>query len=701
MHPILGRVRLLLVFFLLLSLTGCGGSGGGGSGGGDSGGPVPPPTLPPLPPTVRLTSLEVSPAEITLARGTSGQLRVVGRFSNGSSLELTERVAWSSSGAAVTVSDDGEVRAVEVGSASVTASLEGVSASSLVTVSSATLTELEVATATSSIPLGTTAVFVATGRFSDGSSQDLSGTVSWSSSAPAVASVDAQGVARGLSVGEAEIAGQFAGQTASASLLVTNATLRSLAITPEAPRVVQRATQQLRALGTYTDGTVVDMTSSVEWSSDNEGVAVVAPGGLLRGGVFVGAAEATTVVSASRDGLRAETTVAVVLGSGSASGSGNNPSGELGAGHSSRTYAPVAMSRGALPDGVSLVEIAAGYDHCVAIGSDGKLYSWGRNSHGQLGNGTYGWTPQTSPSAVSQGAIPPGTRFIAVSVGNFHCVALSADGKLYSWGSSLSGGLGDGSTTMRDTPVAVALGGVPEGVRFTAIASGFYHNLALGDDGKLYSWGENYGGQLGDGSYDNRLVPVAVGQGAVPDGATFTAIACGDSHCLALADNGSLYAWGVNNHGQLGSAVERNVNLPVAVNLSQLPAGTVPVAIQSASASNLLLTSEGKLFSWGFNESGGLGNGSTVSVALPSAVSVGEGPDGYLAMSVGSDHSLALGRDGKLYAWGGNRSGQLGDGTTFGWTVPRLWGEQGRGAGGSQVTLFVAGGEFSLVLSLD
>jgi alpha-tubulin suppressor-like RCC1 family protein len=117
--------------------------------------------------------------------------------------------------------------------------------------------------------------------------------------------------------------------------------------------------------------------------------------------------------------------------------------------------------------------------------------------------------------------LPAGVTPTAVAAGIYHSLAIGSDGKLYAWGYNVYGQLGDGSTTQRLSPVQVSL---PAGVTPTAVAAGRFHSLAIGSDGKLYAWGYNGIGQLGDGSTINRPSPVQVG---LPAGVTPTAVAAG------------------------------------------------------------------------------------------------------------------------------------------------------------------------------
>jgi len=173
---------------------------------------------------------------------------------------------------------------------------------------------------------------------------------------------------------------------------------------------------------------------------------------------------------------------------------GNNSDGQLGNGSTTQSPVPVQVS-----NLTKMIAIAAGGSHTIALKnniSNFTVWTWGRNSNGQLGDGTT--TGRTTPVEVS-GL----TSVVAVAAGSAHTVVLNADGTVRAWGSNISGQLGDGTTTDRLTPVEVS--GLTSVV---AIAAGTAHTVALNTDGTVWAWGSNISGQLGDGTTTDRLTPV-------------------------------------------------------------------------------------------------------------------------------------------------------------------------------------------------
>lgn len=229
---------------------------------------------------------------------------------------------------------------------------------------------------------------------------------------------------------------------------------------------------------------------------------------------------------------------------------GQNNYGQLGIGSTgSGSLVPVQVGI------TDLVAIAAGFGNLLAIASDGTVWGYGLNDRGQLGAGPGAPTICSTPvQALGIDSV------VALSSSRYaHTVALCADGSVWTWGYNLFGQLGDGTTTERNTPAPV-----PGLSNMSAIAqqNGFGHTLAVRNDGTLWAWGYNLKGQLGLGSNNNNiLVPTQV-----TSIADVVAVSCGESHTIALKSDGTAWAWGNNNSGQLGDGTILDKSTPVAVN---------------------------------------------------------------------------------------------------------------------------------------
>jgi alpha-tubulin suppressor-like RCC1 family protein len=326
---------------------------------------------------------------------------------------------------------------------------------------------------------------------------------------------------------------------------------------------------------------------------------------------------------------------------------GLNEFGQLGDGTTTNSNIPVAVA--GLSAGVRT--IAADWTHTCALTTEGGVLCWGQNGEGQLGDGTT--TNRSTPVAVS--GLTSGAT--AIAAGDFHSCAVTTAGETLCWGFNQSGQLGDGTTTNSNVPVHVS--GLSSGV--IAITAGVLHTCALTTAGEALCWGWNGSGQLGDGTTTMRTTPVAVS--GLSSGVI--AIAAGGEQTCALTSGGGVLCWGQNNHGQLGDGTTTSSSVPVHV--SGLSSGVI--AIAAGGEQTCALTQVGGVLCWGQNEAGQLGDGTTTMRTTPVAVSGLSSGVIAIATGEAQSCALA-GATEVVTCWGSNEFGQLGDGTTTNSTTP-------------------------------
>lgn len=348
---------------------------------------------------------------------------------------------------------------------------------------------------------------------------------------------------------------------------------------------------------------------------------------------------------------------------------GCNDDGQLGDGTDVDQYHPsqvVGLDQ--------VIAVAAGYGHSLALRSDGRIFTWGADDYFSDG----------IPSEVLELS-----HVIAIAAGQHHSLALLEDGTLWGWGDNFWGQLGTGNDDYQFEPVQVSgLTGV------TAVGAGSDTSFAVKSDGSAWAWGSNYCGQLGDGTTVDKFTPAQVagvsGATAIFAGShdtytltqnktviswgcyeapahsmgglsNITSLAVGSGHALALNTSGQVWVWGSNFYGQLGNGSHTSSGSP------SLLANVTARAIAAGSDHSFAVTDEGELLAWGYNDRGQVGNGSVGFRARPTTVVDASGMTSVVAAYL---YSLALMADGAVKAWGDNRYGQLGDGTTTDRSAP-------------------------------
>ena len=266
-------------------------------------------------------------------------------------------------------------------------------------------------------------------------------------------------------------------------------------------------------------------------------------------------------------------------------------------------------------------DVAVGNNHVLVLRQDGSLWAFGRNSHGQIGDGTY--QRCGNPVKIMDDVVQ-------ISAQDDKSMAVKSDGSLWAWGANDYGTLGDGSNEARFSPVKVM-----DNVRMACV--GTRQSFAVDRNGVLWGWGENEDSQLGDGTTTDRLTPVKIMTGVKE-------VSGGDGAALILCEDGSLYETGIYFKPSAPRKIMDGVRKV------------------SCLGSNMVLRNDGTLWMWGSNIHGQLGDGTTNSIY--SAKEAMQVMSGVKDISNGRQHSMAICEDCSLWAWGGNRYSQLGDGTT-------------------------------------
>jgi alpha-tubulin suppressor-like RCC1 family protein len=341
---------------------------------------------------------------------------------------------------------------------------------------------------------------------------------------------------------------------------------------------------------------------------------------------------------------------------------GSNQYGELGDGvaHMLCGAADCSPTPVAVAGQVGVAGVSAGWHFSCSGFLDGTAWCWGRNTYGQLGDG--GTTGVATPVRVL------GISDVQnISAGGYHACVRTSVQTVWCWGLNRYGQLGDGGTHQTCggfdcSPTAVHVSTL---VNAASVAAGGVHTCALKSDGMVWCWGANYYGQLGDGQShqtcegsDCSPTPVMAGVFDV------ASISSGLEHSCAVKSDGRVFCWGSNSAGQLGDGgTHQDCNSvdcsPTPVQVSGL---TDVVSVAAGHYHTCAVKSDGTAWCWGSNAGGRLGDGSFSDHPTPVQVS---GLGGVQAISAGVTHGCALTNDGAAWCWGANLDGSLGDGGVY------------------------------------
>ncbi|TDC55442.1 chromosome condensation regulator RCC1 [Actinomadura sp. KC345] len=347
--------------------------------------------------------------------------------------------------------------------------------------------------------------------------------------------------------------------------------------------------------------------------------------------------------------------------------------------------------------------VAGGGRHSLAILGGGEVVAWGAGDRGQLGDGTTRDRRVPVPVRAPDGEPGRLDDAVAVSADNDFSMALRRDGTVVTWGEGSSGQRGTGKRTAPRVPTTVK---APDGrvplTGITAIAADGHTELALHRDGRVFAWGANDYGNVGDGTREDRSLPVPVrdldGSGPLTG---VTRIAVAGQHGLALLRDGKVASWGRNDLGQLGGGDRRDRLTPALVSGVRGKGDLSGVAaIAAAEKHNYALRTDGTVVAWGNNTAGQLGDGTLELRTSPSVVA-GRGADDEKLRDVaqvfaGEAYGAVILADGTVLTWGAGGSGQLGSGKR----APRSRPGPVAAAGGTSLgkALSVGAGERHLIV---
>jgi alpha-tubulin suppressor-like RCC1 family protein len=376
-----------------------------------------------------------------------------------------------------------------------------------------------------------------------------------------------------------------AAEATAASAAVTGTAVTSTAVTGTAPG--QPAAAAPRTVLAWGDNSVGELGNGSKGDPSGVPVRVHLPAGTRIRSVSAGCGFALALTS-----------------KGQVLGWGTNRDGRLGRGGDRR--ARTTPVRVPVPAHAPVIAVRAGCHHALALTASGQVWGWGRNLQGQIGTGHATGAPVLSPVRVH---LPSGTRVTAIGAGYDTSVAVTARGRVWTWGANGFGQLGIGTHGPRQFRAAPVLARLPAGVRGAAVATGTSTDYVVTRSGQVWAWGQDSFLELGIGrqvlGFSARPVRVRL-----PAGARVASLAAGCYFALARTTTGSALGWGDNNSGELATGAHE-VGLPTR---PTLPAGTRVTAVGASCRSSLILTGAGRILAAGLNGSGELGTGAPGAV---------------------------------------------------------------------------------------
>ena len=626
--------------------------------GGDSDAPSDPGNGGPKP----VASVSITPATASVVVGKTTQLAATAKDAAGN--VLTGRpIAWTTSATAVaTVDANGIVTAVSIGTSNIIATSEGKTAQAAITVTPVPVASVTVSPNAPTIKVNGTVAMAAT--LKDEQGNELTGrTVAWTTSAPAIATIDANtGAVTGVATGTATLTATSEGKSGSTTVTVSAnvVPVAQILLSPALDTLEAHSSEMIGRILRDANGNVLT-NRNIAWSVSDQNTAAIDP----VTGMLSGKDRGTVTVTATSEGKTATVTRVIVIKYRSVTAgtmhacdiaSGgivwcwglNGNEGRIGAnelGAEAKSTTPVRVQ-----GDVRFSQISTYGRHTCGITTAGKAYCWGYNGWGALGNGS------NASMSITPVAVGGGITFRSISAGADHTCAVSTDNRAFCWGNNDWRQLGKG-TVFTSMPTLVS-----ETLSFAKITAGTSFTCGITTGGETYCWGANQIGQLGDGgkiSYGNVFVSAPQ---KVVGGQTFQSLSLGNQYSCGVTVGGQGYCWGSNNT-KLGSGNQSGDTSTPAPMIG----GHVFQQISAGYGHACGVTSTQAVYCWGSNGSGQLGSAILNGTGTPSragTIIASEVAASGIGTGSGS-HSCAISQDRlTVWCWGRNDMGQLGNGAT-------------------------------------
>jgi len=317
-------------------------------------------------------------------------------------------------------------------------------------------------------------------------------------------------------------------------------------------------------------------------------------------------------------------------------------------------------------------KVDGGRNHSLALDNVGRVHAWGLNNYGQLGRS--GVTSSLEPVGVSFHQITLNEWIVDISANEHSSFAITNKGRVFAWGYNQHSQLGDGTTNHRFQPTLITFADLFVGENIISLDQGEYHAIALSNLGRVFAWGNNFYGVVGNGTNINQSTPTLVNFNMLSNEETIIQITSGTYHNFALSNLGKVYGWGSNDSFELANGLEGNQNLPTLTTFAQLQPGETITRVESGGFHSLALTNQNRVHAWGANWYGQLGVGNNVVTPRPRVMLTTDFQEGEFIVDIalGQNHTLAVTNRERLFEWGLKKWTQIGDDVDVNLVIPTL-----------------------------
>jgi len=328
---------------------------------------------------------------------------------------------------------------------------------------------------------------------------------------------------------------------------------------------------------------------------------------------------------------------------------GEGTDGQLGLGmHADQVLPALVGGADEVFDGEAVVIVAAGRKHTACVTAKGTVWTWGNGAFGNLGHGNR--EPRQRPTRLGK-EIYGGSPAVMVACGGKHTLVLTAVGLVWSCGYGEYGQLGHGD--MADKLVLTLVGAEGfRGAQIIMVAAGGLHSVALGAEGRAWTWGWGEYGQLGHNNVEHRLVPTLLA-GEALGGAAAVLVAAGGAHTVAVTLEGELWIWGCGEEGQLGLGDEADRLAPMLLGAQAAFGGSPVLTVACGGRHSLVVTKDGALWTFGSGDDGALGHNDRNTRLVPTRIEAQHFCNANIvSVASGFSRSAAVTKEGTLYTWG-------------------------------------------------